>query len=938
MAFSLGQLRARGVDASAAGAAYAKHAKRRRFWRFTLFHKLALIVALSSVPAVLLGVLFVTDGQHQIAAAEKERQGLAYLTDGWAVFNATVNGQNADAQLAGLAEAGARYDVALGTGSYRLALANAVASRGPGAIEAAAEFIQRIADNSGLSVDADLSTLQAITIFTSRIPEVSAAASTVVAGVAGTSAGDQDAVVQQFRRTERALSASLGAADALNFEPELAARLGRDEAAVSNAAAALSDLAIPDAPLPTDGTLLAREQDFQVALSSFWSTGVDALDRLMITRIDYLNGEFAKELSIAAVLGVLLTALIWLVSHSITARLAALGRTMEAMRSGRLEVAVPQIRKGDEIGAMARAVEDFRGGLIAKRKVDEALIRNQSELERQNLWFDSALRNMSQGLALFDRDTRLIIANARFAEVYGMNAQLFAPGDYNQDIVARMLADGVFAAPTADAIRAGAHPLAASGQVSDSFVELSDGRVLFVAKRNMPDGGWVSTHEDITERRQAEAKMAYMAHHDALTDLPNRVLFREKLEEVAGHAQPGNCAAVLCLDLDNFKSVNDTLGHPVGDLLLKAVATRLVATLGEAATVARLSGDEFAIVAPRIDSPDAAAALAEQVIAIVSEPFDVDGHQLVIGTSVGVALAPTDGTRSDQLLKSADMALYRAKSEGRGTHRFFEREMDARLQARRQLEVDIRKALVAGEFELHYQAQINLSDDKITGFEALIRWWHPERGLVSPVEFIPLAEETGLIIPIGEWVIRTACAEAAHWPDGIRIAVNLSPVQFRSRNIVAIVVSALAESGLAPTRLELEITESVLLENNEATLAALHQIRGLGVRISMDDFGTGYSSLSYLRSFPFDKIKIDRSFTRDLESTTDSAAIVRAVASLGTSLGITTTAEGVETLRQLEIVRSEGCTEVQGHVYSAAVPAKGVWPLLARFAHDAAVA
>jgi diguanylate cyclase (GGDEF)-like protein len=395
---------------------------------------------------------------------------------------------------------------------------------------------------------------------------------------------------------------------------------------------------------------------------------------------------------------------------------------------------------------------------------------------------------------------------------------------------------------------------------------------------------------------------------------------------------------VLCLDLDNFKSVNDTLGHPIGDLLLKAVADRLRALLPDPATVARLSGDEFALVDPNVADPDAAGALAQAIIAAVAQPFDIDGHQLVIGTSVGIALAPTDGNRSDQLLKNADMALYRAKSEGRGTHRFFEREMDARVQARHVLELDMRKALANGEFELHYQAQVNLASDRIAGFEALIRWHHPERGLVLPTEFIPLAEETGLITSIGEWVIRTACLEAAPWPDRIRIAVNLSPVQFRSRSLAATVIGALATSGLAPSRLELEITESVLLEHNEATLATLHHLRDLGVRISMDDFGTGYSSLSYLRSFPFDKIKIDRSFTRDLDTTPDSVAIVRAVASLGKSLGITTTAEGVETPRQLEIVRSEGCNEVQGHVYSEAVAADDVWTLLARFDRRAAVA
>jgi diguanylate cyclase (GGDEF)-like protein/PAS domain S-box-containing protein len=427
---------------------------------------------------------------------------------------------------------------------------------------------------------------------------------------------------------------------------------------------------------------------------------------------------------------------------------------------------------------------------------------------------------------------------------------------------------------------------------------------------------------DVTERKQAEARIAHMAHHDALTGLPNRVLFHERLAEALGRVQRHKeRLAVLCLDLDHFKSVNDTLGHPVGDLLLRAVAERLGACLSEDDLVARLGGDEFAIIQPGIAGPHEASALAQQLIEKVSRRYEIQGQEIVVGVSIGIALAPDNGLTSDVLLRDADMALYRAKADGRGTSHFFEPEMDRANQARRTLELDLRKALASGEFELFYQPQLSLRTDVVTGFEALLRWHHPERGLVAPGEFIPLAEESGLIVPIGEWVLRQACAQAALWPSHISVAVNLSPVQFKSRNLVPAVVSALAHSGLAPTRLELEITESILLRETEANLSTLHQLRDLGARISMDDFGTGYSSLSYLRAFPFDKIKIDRSFVRDLAERPDCVAIVRAVAGLGASLGIATTAEGVETHDQLRRLREEGCTEVQGYLLSPPRPA-----------------
>ena len=435
--------------------------------------------------------------------------------------------------------------------------------------------------------------------------------------------------------------------------------------------------------------------------------------------------------------------------------------------------------------------------------------------------------------------------------------------------------------------------------------------------------------EDIAERKRAEAQIARLAHYDPLTELPNRVLFQKHLgEALARRSRKGDALAVHFVDLDRFKTVNDTLGHPLGDALLKIAAERLRGCVREGDTVARLGGDEFAVVQTGLDDANGATRLAARIVEAMSAPFDLQGHQVVIGASVGVSLAPTDGDEADELLKKADMALYRAKADGRGAYHFFERAMDEQLQARRALELDLRRAVQAGEFELVYQPLYHLGDERVTGCEALLRWRHPERGTVSPADFIPLAEEIGLIVPLGEWVLRHACAEAAKWPDHVRLAVNLSPAQFRDRGLVGTVVSALASSGLPAERLELEITESVLLQDSAANMTMLHDLKALGVRISMDDFGTGYSSLSYLRSFPFDKIKIDQTFVRDILHDSDALAIIRAVLDLGASMGVTTTAEGVETLEQLNALRGQGCAEIQGYFISRPAPASEIARML----------
>ncbi|MET4176623.1 diguanylate cyclase (GGDEF)-like protein/PAS domain S-box-containing protein [Bradyrhizobium sp. LA6.1] len=435
---------------------------------------------------------------------------------------------------------------------------------------------------------------------------------------------------------------------------------------------------------------------------------------------------------------------------------------------------------------------------------------------------------------------------------------------------------------------------------------------------------------DITERKRAEARLAFMAQHDGLTGLPNRNLLRQQVDEMLLHMRrSSDKVALLMLGLDNFKAVNDTLGHAVGDKLLRGVAKRLRSTLREEDALARLNSDEFAIVQSGLTRPEDAVMLAKRLLEAIADPYLLDGHSVVIGASIGIAMAPGDGDDSEKLLKSADMALSRAKADARGTFAFFEAALDARAQSRRKIEVELRDAIQNDVLRPYYQPLIDLSSGRITGFEALVRWPHAERGMVSPAEFIPVAEETGLINPLGGLMLRRACLDAATWPDDVRVAVNLSPLQFRSGNLLSVVTDALKHSGLPARRLELEITETLLLEKSAQVLATLHALRALGVRISMDDFGTGYSSLSYLRSFPFDKIKIDQSFVRDLGANREAQAIIRSIVSLGKGLGVTITAEGVETEAELSCLRAEGCDEGQGFLFSKARPNAEIISLLA---------
>jgi diguanylate cyclase (GGDEF)-like protein len=560
------------------------------------------------------------------------------------------------------------------------------------------------------------------------------------------------------------------------------------------------------------------------------------------------------------------------------------------------------------------------------RRAEREAARQNRVLKQQNMRFDVAINNMSQGLCMFDRRQRLVVCNERYAQLYRLPPALTQAGTRLQDIIGHSSAHGM-APRTTDNVD-NRMVLAGNGIEGKDEVEFEDGRTISIHIRPMAGGGFVATHEDVTERRRTEAQVRHLARHDALTDLPNRAFLRDEMEGIAQRIKRGETLAVLCLDLDHFKTVNDTLGHAVGDGVLTTVAERLRKCARETDIVVRLGGDEFAIVAQSLGDSRDAAALAERVVRSIALPMDIDGNQVNAGTSIGIAMAPSDGEDAETLLRNADTALYRAKSEGRGNFHFFERGMDEALQHRRILEHGLKGALARSEFRLMYQPLIDLSTNRICCFEALLRWDHPERGTIAPSDFIPVAEETGLISSIGEWVLREACAEASAWPDDIRIAVNLSPAQFHQRGLVEHVIRALSASNLRPERLELEVTESLLLAETETTLQTLHRLRALGVRISMDDFGTGYSSLSYLRSFPFDKIKIDRTFVAGLEPGDESTAIIRAVVGLGQSLGMSTTAEGIETEAQLDAVRAQGCNEVQGYLFSPPLPGSGAAALL----------
>ena len=603
---------------------------------------------------------------------------------------------------------------------------------------------------------------------------------------------------------------------------------------------------------------------------------------------------------------------------------------MASMREGKTVVREMMRVDGITLRVVDQPMEG--GGWVATYEDVTEQRRTERDRDRNRSFLDLIIDNVPSAIFVKNSsDGRYVLVNRAGEKFWGLS---------REDMIGKTSAE-VLPPAEAQKIAARDDELLQSGKpvFDDREILTHSNRVRNIHSRRLPisDGGGgfpyvLSVVDDVTERKAAEAKIAQLAHYDALTGLPNRTLFREQLENELSFVRRGSQLALLYLDLDHFKSINDTLGHPCGDELLKTVGQRLRSCLRQSDLIARLGGDEFAIVQTQLQDPKDAEIFAQRLReAVTGAPYDLNGHQTTTDVSIGIALSPGDGLEMDELVKHADLALYGAKADGRANYRYFEPGMNARMKERRRLEIDLRSAIANEEFELYYQPLINMQTGRITGCEALLRWHHPERGIVPPLEFIPVAEETGLIKTIGDWALKRACLEAMKWPSHTSIAVNVSPVQFRNPTLALTIVRCLAESELPASRLELEITESVLMQNNAATLAILHQIRGLGVRISMDDFGTGYSSLSSLRSFPFDKIKIDRSFIADLSKGDDGVAVVQAILNLASSLKMVTTAEGVETEDQKKLLQATGCNEMQGYLFSPPRPANEIAELLNSF-------
>lgn len=575
-------------------------------------------------------------------------------------------------------------------------------------------------------------------------------------------------------------------------------------------------------------------------------------------------------------------------------------------------VDVDGIASGDEIGEMAKAVSVFK--------------QNAVQLRQLNRWLDIALNNMTRGISMFDAGQRLVICNKVYARLYEMPSQLARPGAGFADILrhrAKLVAsvDGHEEAGP-EGLAPALAALIERRVEGQSRQRLKNGRTIEVSVKPLPWGGWVALHEDVTDRLLAAERVTRLARLDTLTGVANRLHFQESLAEAIAASESDTAFALLTIDLDSFKEVNDTLGHPAGDALLTIVGHRLTQLSRRDDMVARLGGDEFAIIQRGVQERCDADALAQRIVDVLRQPFLVHGKRVEIGGTVGIALAPHDGRTAEDVMRKADIALYRAKAAGKGTWRFYDPEMEGRMRARRQLEVDLGGAARRGELDLFYQPIVSLASRRVEGCEALLRWRHPQRGMVSPAEFIPIAEETGLICEIGAWALDEACRVAATWPDNLSVAVNLSVAQFAGPDLASVAAEALTQSGLDAGRLVLEVTETLLLGDDPASFGLLHRLHDLGVAIALDDFGTGYSSLSHLNSFPFDKIKIDQSFVRDLPQRKNCEAIVGAVAQLAACLEMTTVAEGVETEDHLARVEAAGCDSVQGYLFSRPVPAE----------------